>query len=881
MSRSISVSQTRHSDPDSPWIEAATTTARMSLLAAVIVLPWSFGSVDPISQSVMFIVLLVAQAAFVAALTLGSPLRSVIPPPAVPLAALMLLGLLQSTPLPLSLMTTVSPRSVALNTELLDDGDAGSAAQEDERNFLSVYPPATRKETGLLFAALVVLLIAGHVFTTPGALGHLAVVLAINGAALAYFGLMQRLSWNGRLYWTVETEGHAVFGPFINRNGGGSYLVLCLAGLIPLVAGWVAQRSTTRWASAAWTPAERRWFRPSAEIVGIGLVVVGVLILAGLLAAMSRGAWIGAACALAAIVGLFGRSLPRGSVVGLLAVLLLATGLLSWLDLHSELGGRLSSLNSTEAIRNSRWLLWRDSLRILPDYWPTGTGWGTFGFVFPLYQTQPMKVWYDQAENLYLQSLIEGGVLGGLLSVALVNAAVWPLRSLWRTDLSLETKSLAAFAIFAVVGQAVCAFFDFSLRYPAHHWTLALVVGGVIGYAARCRTGEPTKASSSLLIRAATIGLHLVMFVGLCMAWREESLAGGADLALVRGERGLDEQGLSDEAIEESLHSLLILLRHRPDDAEVQLRVASLHVVRYRQTAFQQLRDELGDETTDDELWTLTSLMVLHARAAEFARTDDANYLVELRNEPIVRDHLQAAREAAWKARQLGPVFPEPHRLLAMLQFLAGDPLADAIHIDHVVRLQPRNPEVRYWAGRMHRDAGRTAAALAEWKACLALSPDYDDEIFAAGAMLSSDELLQALAPDEWPPLLRMAERSETLPLDDVGRRQLSDKLQAALARAATTSMPAGALNYAAAQAALLHGDQELARDQLRQAISQAPKRVDWRLLLAGVYRDLGELTNALNEAEVCLRLTPDDPATFALWQSLTDAVREQSRRER
>jgi len=55
-------------------------------------------------------------------------------------------------------------------------------------------------------------------------------IMAINGVAIAFFGLVQQLTWNGRLFWQVPLEqGGEPFGPFVDRNHAGGFLTLCLA----------------------------------------------------------------------------------------------------------------------------------------------------------------------------------------------------------------------------------------------------------------------------------------------------------------------------------------------------------------------------------------------------------------------------------------------------------------------------------------------------------------------------------------------------------------------------------------------------------------------------------------------------------------------------
>ncbi|MDZ4685417.1 MAG: O-antigen ligase family protein, partial [Planctomycetaceae bacterium] len=648
---------------------------------------------------------------------------------------------------------------------------------------------------------------------------------------------------------------------------------------IPWLARVVGRFPTEKSPEAAPRPSR---FRLPHEAVWLGLGVTVVLLLGGLLASMSRGAWLGTVCGTAATIGLVGRSwLRRGGIVWLMAGLVVAAVLLSWLNLQAELGDRLSSLSQTEQTLSGRWNLWRDAVRIVPDFWQVGSGLGTFGFVQPQYQTGPMRVWFDQAENLFLQAFVEAGVGGGLLLIAVVVLALLSLRPLWRAAGDSVSTAVAGFAVFAIVGQVACASFDFSLRYPANQWALALVVGSALGFADRLRR-PPTLPNQTVSTtrRLAASGLHAALLAGLLAARWEVAWARGVDLALVRGETEFDEQGMSSEDIDDALTGLRILLRNRPDDAEARLRTAGLQVVRYRQAAFRELKEELGAELPDADLWALTSPQVLHARAAEFALTADAVSLDELRKEPIIHEQLRPALDEAWRARQAGPLLPGSHRLLAQLMFLTDDPLADAPHIRRATMLMPQNPEVRHWAGRMHWDAGRVPEALAEWQRCLSLAAEYDDDIFETVAgTVPVERVIVDLLPDSLAALLRIADRPSWLDFDAEVRTRLGDKLQAIVDSTPAASLPAGEWEYAQGRTSQLHDDLEAARAQLQRATALDPERIEWRLMLAIVLRDLGETRDAIREAQACVRLAPDNPVAQALLQSLMAAELNRPRR--
>jgi O-antigen ligase/tetratricopeptide (TPR) repeat protein len=836
----------------SVWLDGL---ARSSLLTATALLPWAFGGVDAFSQYLMFLPLVLATGAcLIRSLLVGST-PSGLPAMALPAGLLILLGGIQTLDVGETAVQRWSPRAAELRADLRPESPVTDVPRPST---LSLYVPATRKEVALLVAGLAVLLIARQVFTTPTDVLWLSGVLATNGALLAYFGIVQKLSWNGQLYWSISPGGSTPFGPFVNRNGAGGYFVLCLAAAVPLLTmlwgRWRSGSPASVNRRVVW-PQRRPWYVPPAEAIWLGVAALLVLLLSGLLVSMSRGAWLGAVLAALAALGLVGRSWFRpAGLLGLLLGLLVAGGLLAWLNLDSEVGERVATLSDEASALRGRWELWQDVLRMAPDFWQTGTGLGTFGLIQPLYQTSPMRVWYDQAENLFLQALAEAGVPGGLLLLSLPLVALWSIRSLWRGSPDRLTAAVAGMAVAAIVGQTVCASFDFSLRYPANQWGLAMVVGAALGFAGRLAAGASPPSRPRW--RAALV--PGVLLLGLGAAWWEIAWAGGVDLALVRGQSRIDEQTLSAEELDDTLLGLQTLLLQRTDDAEAHLRIAGLHIVRYRQQAWAELQDELGDDATREELWELTSPLVLHQRAAEFVLTDDATSLEELRAEPVIREHLRPAVESALRARELGPLLSGSHQILADLAFLRGDPLDNVEDIRRAVLLMPENPERRYWAGRLHLDAGRLDAAVAEWRECLRLLGDQDEEILAImQQLLPVDRLVADLLPPSPRALIRLANRETVRTAEADFRTQFGLRMLALLEEPATDALSPDERAIALGLALHLTGDFARAVPELRRATALAPQHVEWRMLLAQVLGESGDLPQAVREAATCVQLVP------------------------
>jgi len=94
---------------------------------------------------------------------------------------------------------------------------------------ISVYPHITRVESLKLAAFFVLLFLAAQTFRQIEEFRSFLWFLLFFGFLVALFGILQHLTFNGKLYWVRELrEAGYPFGPYVNRNH--------FAGLMELIA---------------------------------------------------------------------------------------------------------------------------------------------------------------------------------------------------------------------------------------------------------------------------------------------------------------------------------------------------------------------------------------------------------------------------------------------------------------------------------------------------------------------------------------------------------------------------------------------------------------------------------------------------------------------
>jgi|ERR1700737_2198625 len=310
----------------------------------------------------------------------------------------------------------------------------------------TVSPYHTKQELLLLVAYILVLFVASQVFRTPEDWRAFVWFVMLFGFVVAIFGILQHLTFNGKLYWFREMRfGGIPFGPYVNRNHFAGLMELVIpVALVPLILGKVRRE---------------RWFA-----VGIlGLLPIGALFLsASRGGVVSFGAELGVLAVIMALRRTAGKHVLTGAVVLLLAFLLV-----SWLGVERILE-RFSSMQSLEVTMGKRASMRLDTWHIFRDHPWGGTGLGTLQTVFPAYDTLYDAKVVNHSHNDYLEALAETGIAGGLCCAWFLGALFfYSLKQLLQSDRSFAA-ALHLAGLVACSGFLVHSLVDFNLHVPGN-----------------------------------------------------------------------------------------------------------------------------------------------------------------------------------------------------------------------------------------------------------------------------------------------------------------------------------------------------------------------------------------------------------------------------
>jgi hypothetical protein len=125
---------------------------------------------------------------------------------------------------------------IQLGSSLAEEIPVSEGIVGFERNAISIYPLETRMHIATLSIALLAFFLSTQLFPNRRTQVWLFSALAITGLALSFFGLCQKLSRNGHLFWTgPEIINGKPFAAWVNRNNAAGYLNMTFAAALGML----------------------------------------------------------------------------------------------------------------------------------------------------------------------------------------------------------------------------------------------------------------------------------------------------------------------------------------------------------------------------------------------------------------------------------------------------------------------------------------------------------------------------------------------------------------------------------------------------------------------------------------------------------------------
>ncbi|GIW94951.1 MAG: hypothetical protein KatS3mg110_2992 [Pirellulaceae bacterium] len=527
----------------------------------------------------------------------------------------------------------------------------------------------------------------------PRAIGRVAVLfpwVALGGAGLtlAVFGILQQLTWNGLIYWRYSFPWIAEpFGPFVNRNNAAGCLNIAIGAC---VTGIVA--------------VSFHFWKGSGRLHAFLIVTIGTvaLLAAAILRSGSRGGLLSMLAASAVVVWsiAYRRCQKPLHCIGLL-VLPLAAGLAVavWIGVDTKLWQRYQSLQQLSTYLNDgRVANWCAGLRAFCHLPISGSGFGTYRYAYQPFELQDAPQWLMHAENVFVETLLEGGLFGLTLLLAGVGHVFWVFYRKLEVRASRWETAAAAGGLYILTSQCIHNCMDLGAYVPANLLWGSIGLG--LAYGTCATSGNPT-ISDSRQWRIPWVSCDVLVLGALAACtwayWPYASVA-----RLVRLVERADERRevLELETLEHLATDLQRAISLYPGNAEAHLTLAKLEI-----RLWQERTKSIVEDVKE------ASLEMLYARAVQAVRNQRMTMLRKLREDYLVEKHLHLALAHVQRARSLCPILAQAHLIAGQLAWLVRDDFLEAPYFRWAVWCGPANPAVLIPAGSFQLLGGQLGEA--------------------------------------------------------------------------------------------------------------------------------------------------------------------------
>jgi O-antigen ligase len=401
-------------------------------------------------------------------------------------AALFLFLVFQMVPLPQAALNSISPESMTAAERSVPAADVvlyGQSGVEKAATAPYTYPvrlSIIRLTTyGLFFFGLI------QVLNPRKRINAMIAVLLSMACLEALYGLMETFSESYHILWHQMAYGkERVRGTYINSNHFAGLMTMAFILAAALAGGLSKNRNdrtnrsrkagSLRARIAAFTAGERHWSK--RLLVCLAGAVIGV----GLVFSASRGGILSWAVSML-LMGILLSARRGHRRNGLVLIGIFALVLLYALKIGVEYP--IERFKKFDITMDSRYRYAVKTMGIFEDFTITGSGVGSFQYIYPAYQSQQdAKRYFVYAHNDWAQFLAEAGVLG--MSLLLCGAGYYLYRTfrMWKRRRDPYAVSLGMLPPAVFTAMAVHSYSDFNLHIPAN--VLVLLAVTAAGHAA-------------------------------------------------------------------------------------------------------------------------------------------------------------------------------------------------------------------------------------------------------------------------------------------------------------------------------------------------------------------------------------------------------------
>lgn len=710
---------------------------RLLLILMAVAGPWMIGGIEGRAQLVLCLLALVALTFWWLEIAVLRPKHVIMPLSVLPILLGIGLGVMQFAPLPDSWAKSLGAgrayqqwtdfteptemdRELAEKMEFQSGVDARRLIPTPKKS-ISIDPQATRLMTAQLVLAAMCYLLGAHFFHDRYSLIWLCALLAINGVAIASFGMVQKMTAgaNEIYFGALQVQG-GVFGPYVNRNNACGLLLMCLSAAVMLVMvafGDDREDDEDQRMMATHARRDDAWHTllrlvHDLDAKRLATVFAVIAIIGGIVVSLSRGGTLamlmGSAVAFV-VIGMNVQRREKNSLLYLAMAVTLGLVLVAWLGFGEQILARFEEADQQGLMEQARVENWRDTSAVVKDQWLLGSGLNTYQHVHRALSSIPETGIYYFAENNYFQTLVDGGLVGAALLMMMLFWSAYLVSFLINHARSSRAMAVGLLGSFALASQCVAAFFDFGLYMPANMVTFAVLLGAIAGQAQmHAKRLIHSRHLAEWGLGPVSIGVILLLFGAGMLSLFEFHRLDQVEQTCMKAKAIREQKSeASLEEVESTLQRLSELAGQRSDEA-LHKATCELLVQRFQLGQVQALKDQFAQQQEgtltaqqNDLLWQQTNPLassVYLRQLAELNPSQARRGWILFRSDQELRANLLPAYRELWRARAISPLKPEIHARLAELGMVLSD-LSPAKHLERAVQISPMNPSFQFIAG--------------------------------------------------------------------------------------------------------------------------------------------------------------------------------------
>ncbi|MCO8123440.1 O-antigen ligase family protein [Stieleria sp. TO1_6] len=379
----------------------------------------------------------------------------------------------QSIDLPSDWVRWLSPGSAAAYTEWLEPIRQLAGTPQSDSHPISIDVARTRHGLAFLICLLPVIWVGAEISRGARVVRALLATISIGAGIHAAYGMLCLLQ--PELSYTNTDDVQRGFGGFINPNNAALFMNLGIAASLGLLTWQVVSIGGRETAFSKIVPSDvldalcetRSWPILSALFLN----------LAGVACCGSRGGLCAMVIGLLAVVAtrFKWRKQRTFFIIAIVPpIIWLTLFLAQWRENSGaesivEVDPRISVRDVSGDTRIGHW---QDGWEASRNYFPAGSGAGTYRHAYLPYQDHGGRNWFHHADNLWLEILVEQGILGSILAIAVASLTMISTIRLQRSADCLDNAiSITTTYLIIVIGLSQLV--DFGLLLPG---TAVLVV---------------------------------------------------------------------------------------------------------------------------------------------------------------------------------------------------------------------------------------------------------------------------------------------------------------------------------------------------------------------------------------------------------------------